>query len=100
MVSELTELVLIAGGVVLVIVGLRALRRRTRAPASGKRPFWKPRLGRDYRPWDQEAELVRLCHGDRELAERLIAHELERAPSLSRAGAALAAATRLRHDRV
>jgi hypothetical protein len=32
------------------------------------------------------------------MADRLIARELERTPNLSRAGAALAAATRLRHD--
>lgn len=92
--SELTEFFLIAGAVVLIIVGWRAIaRRRPRKSALSR--LW----GRgNYRPWDQEAELLRLCHGDRELAERLIAHELERKPELSRAGAALAAATRLKHD--
>lgn len=98
MASELAELVVIAGIVVLAIVLLRAIGKRRRTETT-KPSFWKSRRRRKYRPWDQEAELLRLCHGDRALAERLLAHELERSPKLSRAGAALAAATRLKHDK-
>lgn len=98
MAFEISQLILIVGVVSIVIVGLRALARRRRL-GTRKPSFWKSRGRRRYRPWDQEAELLRLCHGDRALAERLIALELERAPKLSRAGAALAAATRLRHDK-
>jgi hypothetical protein len=54
---------------------------------------------RAYEPWNHEAELVKLCHGDESQAERLIEFERRQKPNLSRAGAALAAATRLRHDR-
>lgn len=95
--SELTELLIVAAAVVAAISLLRAMRRRR--AGGGRKAFWTPRRRGNYRPWDQEAELLRLCHGDRDLAERLIAHELERAPDLSRAGAALAAATRLKHDK-
>ena len=48
---------------------------------------------------DYEAELVRLCRGNRRKAERLIEEELARSPRLSRAGAALAVVTRIRHER-
>ncbi|HEX6998043.1 MAG TPA: hypothetical protein VF322_07850 [Gammaproteobacteria bacterium] len=51
------------------------------------------------RPGDYEAELVRLCKGDWREAERLIREELERSPSMSRQGAALAVVTRIRHQR-
>lgn len=54
---------------------------------------------RAYEPWDHEAALVKLCHGDEAQAERLIDFERRRQPGLSRAGAALAAAARLRHER-
>lgn len=54
---------------------------------------------RSYEPWDHEAELLKLCHGDQAQMERLIEFEQQRQQGLSRAGAALAAATRLRHDR-
>jgi uncharacterized protein HemY len=97
MASELAELAVIAGIVVLAILLLRSFRKR-HGPQTRKRSFWKSRRARNYRPWDQEAELLKLCHGDHDLAERLIGHELERSPNLSRAGAALAAATRLKHD--
>ncbi len=52
-----------------------------------------------YRPGDYEAELVRLCKGNRREAERLISEEQVRAPALSRQGAALALVTRIRHER-
>ncbi len=51
------------------------------------------------RPGDYEAELIRLCHGDKAVAMRLIEGERKRKPSFSRQGAAAAAVTRLRHDR-
>jgi hypothetical protein len=47
---------------------------------------------------DYEAELVRLCRGNRRRAERLIEEELARSPHLSPAGAALAVVTRIRHE--
>lgn len=50
-------------------------------------------------PGDYEAELVALCNGSRRRADRLISAEMERKPGLSRAGAALAVVTRLRHER-
>lgn len=50
-------------------------------------------------PGDYEAELIRLCHGNRERAERYIQEERKRSPELSRVGAAMAAVTRLRYDR-
>jgi hypothetical protein len=51
------------------------------------------------RPGDYEAELLRLCYGDTSLASRLIKHELKHRPDFSRQAAAMAASTRLRHDR-
>lgn len=69
-----------------------------RARRSGHRLVSAIRSKR-YEPWDHEAALLKLCHGDKTQMERLIEFEQRREPSLSRAGAALAAATRLRHDR-
>lgn len=57
----------------------------------------KPR--RSTSPGDYEAELVRLCRGNRAEADRLIAEEMLRSPALSRPGAALALVTRIRHQR-
>ena len=48
---------------------------------------------------DVEGDLHRLCHGDHRQADRLIQHELERKPDLSRTGAALMALSRLREDK-
>lgn len=50
-------------------------------------------------PGDYEAELVRLCKGNRREAERLIVAQMERSPGMSRQGAALALVTRMRHER-
>ena len=50
-------------------------------------------------PSDYEAELIRLCRGHRDKAERLIQEEMRRSPELSRVGAAMAAVTRIRHER-
>jgi hypothetical protein len=63
-----------------------------------RKKLWR-RSGGAERAWDQEAALLRLCGGDDAAAERLIRFELERNPNLSRAGAALAAAARLRHEK-
>ncbi len=81
----------------LLVAGLAVAALQLRRSRS-KAPLWNP-TRRRHEPWDQEAALLRLCGGDRAVAERLIRHEIERNPSLSRAGAALAAATRLRHER-
>jgi hypothetical protein len=51
------------------------------------------------RPGDYQAELLRLCNGDTAVATRLIKYELKRNPDFSRQAAAMAAVTRLRHDR-
>ena len=85
----------LALGVVLIVLLVKRRKRGARSTRSLLSVF---RLGR-FRPWDHDAELVKLCHGDKAMAERLIRHELERAPNMSRPGAALAAATRLRHDK-
>jgi hypothetical protein len=64
-----------------------------------RRPLKKNTRKAARSPGDYEAELVRLCHGDRRKAERLILEELERSPTASRQGAALALVTRIRHER-
>lgn len=81
-------LLLAAGAVVVAL---------TVWPRRGKPRLWQSR--RRHEPWDQEAALRSLCGGDKAAAERLIGYEIERNPKLSRAGAALAAAARLRHER-
>lgn len=50
-------------------------------------------------PGDYEAELIRLCRGNRDKAERCIQEEMKRSPDLSRVGAAMAAVTRLRYEK-
>jgi hypothetical protein len=50
-------------------------------------------------PGDYEAELVRLCQGNRRRADALIADEMAQTPGASRQGAALALVTRIRHER-
>jgi hypothetical protein len=62
------------------------------------RPQPKKKLRKARSPGDYEAELVRLCKGNRRQAERLIEEELQRSPASSRQGAALALVTRLRHE--
>jgi hypothetical protein len=49
-------------------------------------------------PGDYEAELIALC-GNRWRVHRLLREEMKRQPGVSRAGAALAVVTRLRHER-
>jgi len=58
-----------------------------------KRWFGGTRRGAD------EARLLHRCHGDAELMERLIAHERERLPQVSRAAAARSAIERWNRDR-
>lgn len=77
----------IIAGAVAVVLLLRIAARKPRL-----------RFGGD-NPGDYEAELVRLCRGDRGEARRLIREERKRSPELSRAGAALAVVTRIRHER-
>ena len=50
-------------------------------------------------PGDYESELVRLCKGNRNRAEQLIAEQLTASPEMSRQGAALAIVTRMRHQK-
>ena len=71
------------------------VRFAPRRPANKK----KKKLRKARRPGDYEVELVRLCKGNRHEAERLLAEQLERAPEMSRQGAALAVVTRIRHER-
>ncbi len=47
---------------------------------------------------DVEGDLLQACRGDRALAKRLIAHELDQNRDLSRPGAALMALAKLRDD--
>ena len=81
-------LVLIAVIVVVVIVLPQLFRDRGRRPSRS--------AGRGV---DVEGDLLRACHGDRALAERLIAHELDGRDDISRTGAALLALAKLRDDR-
>jgi uncharacterized protein HemY len=83
----------------VAVVVLRGIALRLRSGRSGQAMLRVLRPGRRTDPWNYEAALVRMCHGDKRSAERLIAAERERNPSLSRAGAALAAVTRMRHER-
>jgi hypothetical protein len=46
-----------------------------------------------------ERRLLERCHGDQELMERLIAHEVARLPTLSRAAASRSAIDRWNRDR-
>jgi hypothetical protein len=85
--EETTRRAIIAAGtailaaLLLVLTWRGELRRRTIAPG------------------DYVAELIALCRGSRWKAHRLIRAERKRRPGLSEAGAAMAAVTRLRHER-
>ena len=48
---------------------------------------------------DVVGDLLHACRGDRSMADRLIQHEMDRKPDLSRTGAALMALSRLRDDK-
>ena len=82
-----TPVILIAIIVVIVVVLLKRYRDRGRR---SERSFGSA--------VDVESDLLRACHGDRKLAERLIAHELEGRDDISRPGAALLALAKLRDD--
>ena len=72
--------------VVIVVVVVRRFRRGTAATKTG--------LGVDV-----DDDLLRACRGDRRMADRLVQHELDRRPDLSRNTAALLALSRLRDDK-
>ena len=76
----------IAIAVILVIIA----RRRRRSAGSGSGPHLGANVDKD---------LLKACHGDRAMAERLINLELEKRPDLSPTGAALMALSRLRDDK-
>lgn len=57
----------------------------------------KKKIRKTRSPGDYEAELVRLCKGNRKKAEALILEALEQSPTMSRQGAAMTIVTRLRH---
>ncbi len=65
-------------------------RRRRRSAGSGSGPHLAVNVNKD---------LLKACHGDRAMAERLINLELEKRPDLSPTGAALMALSRLREDK-
>ncbi len=48
---------------------------------------------------DVDGDLLRACRGDRRMADRLVQHELDRQPALSRTAAVLLALSRLRDDK-
>ena len=78
----------IAIAVVVILVVIARRRSRPRRSRSG------PHLGVDV-----DKDLLKACHGDRAMAERLINLELEKRPDLSPTGAALMALSRLRDDK-
>lgn len=88
---------LIAIIVVVVVVLLKRYRDRPKK-VSGLF-FWKNKPDTFFGSGvNVESDLLRACHGDRKLVERLIAHELEGRNDISRTGAALLALAKLRDD--
>ncbi len=82
-----TRRLIVVGGVALAVVLALALVSLKRGSPWRRAPS----------PGDYEAELIELC-GERK-AEELIRAELQRSPTLSRVGAAMAVVTRLRVER-
>ncbi len=76
----------ILAGVVIFIMFVRRFGRSASTKRAG--------LGVDV-----DGDLLRACRGDRRMADRLVQHELDRRPSLSRTAAALLALSRLRDDK-
>ena len=76
----------ILAGVIVVIIFVRRFGRGASTRKAG--------LGVDV-----DGDLLRACHGDRRTADRLVQHELDRQPALSRTAAALLALSRLRDDK-
>jgi hypothetical protein len=83
--DDLPNLWAILAGVIVVII---LVRRFGRGATTGKGG-----LGVNV-----EGDLLRTCRGDRGMVDRLIQHELDLKPDLSRTGAALIALSRLRED--
>jgi len=73
-------------GAIAVVVLVQRLGRKSRA-------------GKGHQGIDVDDDLLRACRGDHAMAERLIQHELDRKPGLSRTSATLLALSRLRDDR-
>ncbi len=84
--NELPMFWAVLAAVIIIVILVRRFRRGATISQDG--------LGVDV-----EGDLLRLCHGDRALADRLIQHELDRRRDLSRTGAALMALSRLREDK-
>jgi hypothetical protein len=84
--TELPVVWIALGVVILIVLLARARKPRRRAGRGGTGGV------------DVEGDLVRACRGDRAMAARLIAHELEHSAELSRTGAALMALAKLRDD--
>ena len=76
---------------IAIVVILIIVARRKRGPfRSGSGPHLGINVDKD---------LLKACHGDRAMAERLMNLELEKRPDLSQTGAALMALSRLRDDK-
>ncbi len=76
----------ILAGVIIVVMFVRRFGRSALTKKAG--------LGVDV-----DGDLRRACLGDRRMADRLVQHELDRQPALSRTAAALLALSRLRDDK-
>jgi hypothetical protein len=76
----------ILAGVIIVVMFVRRFGRSVLTKKTG--------LGVDV-----DGDLLRACRGDRRMADRLVQHELDRQPALSRTAAALLALSRLRDDK-
>ena len=83
--ADTQRLVLVGGVAVVAVIALASTKRGA---------LWR----RTTSPSDYESELARLC-GSARKARRLIREELERSPTLTRSGAAMAVVTRLRVER-
>jgi hypothetical protein len=76
----------ILAGVIIVVMFVRRFGRSALTKKAG--------LGVDV-----DGDLRRACRGDLRMADRLVQHELDRQPALSRTAAALLALSRLRDDK-
>jgi len=76
----------ILAGVIIVVMFVRRFGRSVLTKKTG--------LGVDV-----DGDLLRACRGDHRMANRLVQHELDRQPALSRTAAALLALSRLRDDK-
>ena len=76
----------ILAGVIIVVMFVRRFGRSALTKKAG--------LGVDV-----DGDLRRACRGDLWIADRLVQHELDRQPALSRTAAALLALSRLRDDK-